>query len=107
MPAGYEFWSSSQRTVKPVLVVVAAMSCTITWCVSKGFPRQALDWVTQADKALNPETRVGHARLAEWLASEKRPIEIEGRTFGLTPEWGKRVESIERKARAIGMRVLT
>ena len=64
----------------------------------------------QRSPGVNGRTELCHhwmteTRLMEWLASEKRPIEIEGQTFGLTPDWRKRVESIERKARAIGMRV--
>jgi hypothetical protein len=64
----------------------------------------------QRSPGVNGRTELCHhwmteTRLTEWLASEKRPIEIEGRIFGLSPEGLRHVERIERKARAIGMRV--
>src|SRR5215831_3882217 len=39
-PAGYVFWSSWHTTVKPVVVVVAAIRLTITSWLTSGFPRQ-------------------------------------------------------------------
>src|SRR3981189_2235317 len=42
IPLGYFFSSSSARTVRPVSVVVAAMSSTIVRKLRKGLPRQLM-----------------------------------------------------------------